>query len=55
MTEKCEGSTYDHHELNCNKIALGHLSMSINDRLHNWKNFKFASNKNLRTFLSKRF
>ncbi|MFS7911419.1 hypothetical protein Hanom_Chr02g00117861 [Helianthus anomalus] len=50
MTEKCEGSTYDRNELNCNKIALGQLLMPIIDRLHNWNNFKNASNKNLRTF-----
>ncbi|KAJ0804886.1 hypothetical protein HanPI659440_Chr02g0043231 [Helianthus annuus] len=42
MTEECEASSYDCHKLNCNKISLGRLSMSIIDRLHNWNNFKFG-------------
>ncbi|KAF8015993.1 hypothetical protein BT93_H1519 [Corymbia citriodora subsp. variegata] len=29
MTEEYELSTYDHHELNYNQIALGHLPMSV--------------------------
>ncbi|TYH37999.1 hypothetical protein ES332_D12G079900v1 [Gossypium tomentosum] len=31
MTEEYELSTYDHHELNYNQIALGHLPKSVID------------------------
>lgn len=31
MTEEYELSTYDHHELNYNEIALGRLPLSVID------------------------